>query len=553
LGKDYCVVRHDPELDALLKNSISYSNKKAARLITKMEVSESDHIKQLATDRDIVEDLMFRKRAPKNITTRSVYDKVLPIVMSYISYSKSAILLVGEAPGELVGRLAGRFKNNQFIATSILPRAEDDLEFDKSYVEKDNIYWEYDDAVSSIKRIPEFEKKLNVRIGLVISDVGLGNIHVRSNEVRYQNIFNEMHDALLPLEVSSVIKYYTPSSNINEQMSMLHNYRLVKNRASSSLNREIYLTKNMDVNDTMSISEAYRRQIDSIIEFAGLEFDVDQRQTFSDTAVDPYDIPHLESFFDVPDFMAYLATNFNIMDDTRYNPNSKDGRLWKVGIFNTRFISIPKLDVIGTTISHVSRLPGTLIRSSIPDMDHDDLYTLRKQIGRNYLINNKIEGGVVYNGMEYNGKEVGGRFHLYIVNNGDLEFLSVSGHLIAQILYSTMYGTVDLRRFTQSLLIKDPRDIGKRRSHRIKDGIIGNILAEEQSQDNLYGGWHNYYEYAIAVDVGEYLCGVLMLEPPTGMINYMRAFLDENKSKLMVESPLSKSLKGRSRANVHQR
>ena len=128
-----------------------------------------------------------------------------------------------------------------------------------------------------------------------------------------------------------------------------------------------------------------------------------------------------------------------------------------------------------------------LIRSAIPAMDHDTLYVLRKQIGRDYLVKNKIEGGVVYDGMKYNGKEVSGRYHLYLVNDGDLEFLSVSGHLIAQILYSTMFGTLDLRRFTSSLLLTNTKDIVKRRNHKIKDGVIGNILAEEQSQVQLYG------------------------------------------------------------------
>merc|ERR1711907_337717 len=258
------------------------------------------------------------------------------------------------------------------------------------------------------------------------------------------SIFDGMHQALLPLEVSSVIKYYTPSHNIIDQKDKLRQYRIAKPKASSPLNREVYLFKNLDTSDVITMAEAYTRQIHSIVEFAGLEFNSNNIVTYSDTAVDPYDVMHMKSFFDIPDFMAYLCTNFNIMDTTRYNPNSVDGRLWKVGIFNDRYMSLPKVDVIGITISHVSRLPGTLIRSSIPDMNHDTLYTLRKQIGREYLIRNKLEGGVVYDGMEYNGQPVGGRFHLYIVVDGDLQFLSVSGHLIAQILYSTMYGTLDL-------------------------------------------------------------------------------------------------------------
>jgi hypothetical protein len=553
LGEDYCIIIHDDELNGLLKNSITYTDKKSIVVSTKMIGSEDDQLKQLATNRDIVEDLMFRKRAPKNITDRSVFNKVYPLVASHISYSESAILLVGEAPGELVSKLADRFKNNMFVATSIKPSQEDDLEFDMSLVDKGNIHWEYDDAINSIRRIAEFEAKLGIRIGLVISDVGVGDVHLVANELRFQTIFNGIHEALLPLEVSSIIKYYTPSTDVDGQRKRVQQYRIAKNEASSPLNREVYLFKNLDTKHVITLAEAYSTQIRNVVEFAGLEFNPDSRLVYSDTAVDPYDITHLKSFFDVPDFMAYLGTNFNIMDGTRYNPNSRDGRLWKVGIFNNRYMSLPKADVIGTTVSHVSRLPGTLIRSSMPDMNHDTLYTLRKQIGREYLILNRIEGGVVYEGMEYAGQTVGGRFHLYMVVKGDLEFLSISGHLIAQILYSAMYGTLDMRRFTTSLMTSDIRNIGKKTSHKIKEGRIGNILAEEQSQDQLYGGWHNYYEYAIALQVGEYLCEVLSFEPPSGMLTYMRNFLEEHKSELMVESPLSKALKGRSRANIHQR
>ena len=272
----------------MLKNSISYVDKKSTVVVTKMTGSEDDQLRQLATNRDIVEDLMFRKRAPKNVTDRSVFDKVYPLVVSHISYSESAVLLVGEAPGELVNRLAKRFRSNMFIATSIKPSLKDDLAFDGSLVSEENIYWEYDDAVNSIKRIPEFEKKLGVHIGLVISDVGVGDVHLEANELRYQEIFNGMHEALLPLEVSSVIKYYTPSFNIVDQKHKLQQYRMAKNNASSPLNREVYLFKNLDTDHVITLSEAYSKQVRNIVEFAGLEFDYGRVLTYGSTAVSLY-------------------------------------------------------------------------------------------------------------------------------------------------------------------------------------------------------------------------------------------------------------------------
>lgn len=276
--------------------------------------------------------------------------------------------------------------------------------------------------------------------------------------------------------------------------------------------------------------------------------------TYSDHAIDLNMVKNMSTFYDIPAFLSYLSMNFYIDSDIRYDPSARDARIWKVIVFNDRNFSIPNVDMVTTTISHFARVPGTQIRQTLSEMDKDGLYEVRRYIGLRWLRSHGIPGGVITTGFHLRGQRIGGRAHLYYVQNGETQYASISGHMIAQILWCSMYGSLDFRRFFKVLLNDAPPKVHKYKNHVIRGARgkveIGNVLAEEQVVSGKVGFWHNYIEYKIAVECGVWLCHVLGLYVPVGAIDIIDTFLEENREQLDIESEISRiiksELKGRS-------
>jgi hypothetical protein len=188
------------------------------------------------------------------------------------------------------------------------------------------------------------------------------------------------------------------------------------------------------------------------------------------------------------------------------------------------------MDTIASTISGVARLAGTMIRAAVPEMRDDTLYNVRRVVGLKYLRSKGISGNVIPSGATLNGVRIGGRVHLSYREDGATLYLSISGHMISEIMYNSMYESLDFTRFFD-ILIMPHRNKWKYKHHSVKkEGIrvpIGNILAEDLvDQKDHSQPWHNLHEYEIALETAVTLMTIFGMRLPIDVLRTIRHNLD---------------------------
>lgn len=484
-----------------------------------------------SVSRVIAEDEMFIRPVRGNVG-RSVFKKVSPYIEGRLG---KRVLMLGEAPGELAEMLALTNPQVLFVVTSKRPTAEDDLTFSPSLAQHHNVTTHYVDAIEAMKMASK------TQFDMVISDVGVGSIHLKGVEDKFNKLFRsiiEAHSKYCP-QVPMIIKGYTPTLEYFD----FENLCYVKPEFSGSLNREFYAIKGWIPHDCLSLEGIVLKQLEALKVVVG---DVPDPKyvEYSDWAANPNGVLQTHDFSSTAQFNAYLTFNFPVEEGLLFDPNSDDSRRWL--IFNRRAgpFSSQLVDTHANTISYTARIMGTLIRNRVPHMKDDVLYNVRREVGLLYFDEKGISANVVPSNLVVDGVRIGGRVHLEYEENGDKLFASISGHLISEVLYSSMFQSLDFQRFFNIVLKGKPID--KYKNHKVRMNStkmeIGNILSERQVYDGKVL-WHNYHEYNIALRVAICLASTLGIELPRGTIELIRNTLEENRELLMGESSASRTIR----------
>jgi hypothetical protein len=521
----------------------SWLNPPLTQYRTEMGTLGPDDSFHAATVRDYMEDAMFRKRPPVE-TSRSVHDKVGPLIDKVLSGVDSGIVvMVGEAPGELVSKTAPRYPDILFLVSSKKPEQSDDLDFDPKYINFPNVRTMYglaDETIKGLAAITYTEGKTVSDVRLIVSDMGVKNIHDPEIEHRFNSMALSLYDAYKEsaAAIPLIMKSYTPSpmefTRHPEILDMMSTMYLLKPDASGPMNREVYMVHGYDFQESFSLEQLYLRQTDAIVRHSGLDIPTAQKgggvHTYNDWAIGGNMLSGIGTVYSLPHFSTYLGINFPTREGLNWDPSSRDAAVWKVVVTGSSFFTTQKLDTIAGTISNSARLSGTMIRAAVPEMKDNTLYDLRRIVGSRYLRMNNIPGNVIPADATMDGVRIGGRVHLSYMENNEQMYLSISGHMISEIIYNSLYQSLDFTRFFD-ILISPHRNKWKYVHHFIKvDGVkvpIGNILAEDLVQQKDYPQpWHNIHEYEIALETAVTIMIIFGLRMPVDALRVIRQNLD---------------------------
>lgn len=509
---------------------------------TNLETRQDEYFK-LSVRRVLLEDELFMS-PQTSVENRSVADKVLPYLDGRV---EGNVLMLGEAPGELASMLAMSYPETRFIVTSKKPTSEDDLTFLPELSSMDNVVLRYMDANTAIKSYKD------ANISLVLSDVGVRDIHVKDREEAFNelvsSIISDLHTYMGDVPV--LIKNYTPTL-FYPDFGMSY----VKPMMSGSMNREFYMIKGWLPNDALSINDILERQVQSlstkveVVNTSSVDY-----LNWEDWSTKPTVSTH--DFYTMAQFSTYLKFNLPVRETLLFDPHGDDSLRWLVFIKRSGKFSSSDVDTHANTISYVARVSGTMIRNRLPHMLDDSLYDVRREIGIKYFMELGITASSIPPDFMIGNFKVGGRVHLKYNEGGETRYASVSGHLISEILYSGSTQSLDFSRMFRSLL--NEKNVSKYKTHSVRvDGErvqIGNILSEHQAYEGNEK-WHNYHEYRIAVRVAEALSATLGIPIYIEDIQKINQFLDHNKELLMSESPISRSirtLRAGNRSNLNVR
>jgi hypothetical protein len=337
-------------------------------------------------------------------------------------------------------------------------------------------------------------------------------------------------------------------------LNILDTAYLTKPDASGKLNREIYAVMGIDVEDSLTLETIYQRQIANIVAYSGVEVPLRQRSgglTYNDWAIGGNMLSKVGTVYSLPHFSAYLGINFPTSDGMNWDPSSRDAAAWMVLVTRSSKFTTQKMDTIASTISGVARLSGTMIRAAVPEMRDDTLYNVRRVVGLRYLRSKSIKGHLIPADTVMNGVRIGGRVHLGYMDKGNLLYLSVSGHMISEIMFNGLYSSLDFTRFFD-VLISPHKNKWKYKDHVIKkDGIkvsIGNILAEDLvGQKEYTQPWHNIHEYEIALETAVTLMIILGLRIPVDALRAIRENLDREDIRSAIDGESLSSIQIRNK------
>jgi hypothetical protein len=220
---------------------------------------------------------------------------------------------------------------------------DDDLEFESRYVGLPNIKYDYALADQTLDNLPSLLSKhgLDVdNVRLIVSDMGIKNIHEMDREHVFNNMILDLYDAYTRtmMSVPLVMKMYTPSPmeyTANPGLiDLLDTVYLTKPQASGPLNREIYVVQGIEIDEAVSLESLYRKQIDEITQFTGVKIPVERSvsglRKYTDWAIGMNMLADVGTSYSLPHFSAYLGINFPSNEGLNWDPSSRDASVWKV-------------------------------------------------------------------------------------------------------------------------------------------------------------------------------------------------------------------------------
>jgi hypothetical protein len=308
---------------------------------------DSDEDKYFANSvaRVIAEDSLFLGNHD-NVIDRSVTAKVLPYIENQIGMR---VLMLGEAPGELAESLADMYPDTQFIVTSKKPTMEDDLVFLPGLGAKHNVTLQYMNADEAM-RVHAKES-----IDLIISDVGMRDIHKKGVELKFNSIYDSIFTAHARYQSSTpiIVKGYTPTFKFLNQRYVYY----VKPEYSGNLNREFYAIKGWVPSKPLSQLQLVEKQLGHLMDVVqDISYKPDAAlDNYKDWAISPNGIVPTHDFCTTAQFSTYLRFNLPKDEGELFDPNSDDSRRWLIFTRRAGMYSSSTIDSHDNTVSYAAR------------------------------------------------------------------------------------------------------------------------------------------------------------------------------------------------------